>query len=222
MALKIMSMILYVHVSFTYAAIYVVLTALMLVSYAGTVFVSPSFPVSILDDDNDATASDAENGEKNARYCEKCDRVKPDGFHHCSVCGRCISHMDHHCPWTGNCVGLRTKKLFVLFLFYTSVACLWFAYCALRVPPTRSVLSVTVGLAIVVGCLLFGYFCFHLYLLRQGRTTLDFMARRRGNTVGFRSNLLLYFGPNWWAYALPVVPMYLWHPSTVDASTPLK
>ncbi|ETV75019.1 hypothetical protein H257_10621 [Aphanomyces astaci] len=219
MTLKIVCMIVYVRVPFMHVAIYVVLTSLMLVSYAGTVFVSPSFPVSILNDDDDSTAGDVENGE--ARYCEKCDRIKPETFHHCSVCGRCIAHMDHHCPWTGNCVGLRTKKLFVLFLLYTSLACLWFANCALLGVSSSSLLSITVLLSIVVGLLLLGYFCFHVYLLAQGRTTLDFMARRRGNDLGLRGNLLLYFGANWWAYALPVVPMYLWGPPSVDASTPL-
>lgn len=35
--------------------------------------------------------------------------------------------MDHHCPWVGSCVAYRNHKLFVLFLVYTSLGCLYAA-----------------------------------------------------------------------------------------------
>jgi hypothetical protein len=35
--------------------------------------------------------------------------------------------MDHHCPWTDNCVGYLNVKSFLLFLFYTSLLCLYFS-----------------------------------------------------------------------------------------------
>ncbi|KAF0719185.1 Aste57867_1215 [Aphanomyces stellatus] len=220
MALKILCMLAWVHLPPFHVFVYVVLTILMLVSYAGTVFILPSFPVGMLADDS----SDAVDGKEDddpleeARYCEKCDRAKPEGYHHCSVCGQCISHMDHHCPWTGNCVGLRTKKLFILFLLYTSLACLWFAYCVVFVTPhgaRGAVLFTTVVLATLIGFLLLGYFGFHVYLLAHGQTTLDFLARRAGTShAGFHHNLQVYFGPNWWAYPVPLVPACLWAPSS--------
>jgi hypothetical protein len=59
-----------------------------------------------------------------ARYCQKCNYMKPDRTHHCSICRRCTLKMDHHCPWLGNCIGFANYKAFVLFLIYLSLFCL--------------------------------------------------------------------------------------------------
>jgi hypothetical protein len=32
--------------------------------------------------------------------------------------------MDHHCPWVNNCIGQFTQKFFILFCFYSLLACL--------------------------------------------------------------------------------------------------
>jgi len=69
----------------------------------------------------------ASNGE--LRYCNVCEKYKPDLTHHCRHCERCVLHMDHHCPWINNCVGLHNHKYFLQFLFYIPVngcVMLWF------------------------------------------------------------------------------------------------
>ncbi|KAL6066873.1 Palmitoyltransferase [Balamuthia mandrillaris] len=57
------------------------------------------------------------------RICPACQCYKPARSHHCSFCRRCVLEMDHHCPYINNCVGKYNLKVFVLFLFYATLAC---------------------------------------------------------------------------------------------------
>lgn len=67
------------------------------------------------------TASDLEVRKFKRAFCKRCRVPKPPGAHHCSTCNRCVHAMDHHCPWINNCVGQRNLKMFLLFLFYTTL-----------------------------------------------------------------------------------------------------
>lgn len=58
-----------------------------------------------------------------ANFCRKCNAWKPARSHHCSIMGRCILKLDHYCLWIVNCVGLLNQKFFLLFLFYSMLAC---------------------------------------------------------------------------------------------------
>eukprot|EP01071_Lankesteria_metandrocarpae_P006492 Lankesteria_metandrocarpae@DN4374_c0_g1_i1.p1 len=59
------------------------------------------------------------------RRCAKCNGPKPPRAHHCYVCNRCVIKMDHHCPWVNNCVGIANQKLFLLFLLYVCIMCVY-------------------------------------------------------------------------------------------------
>ena len=59
-----------------------------------------------------------------ANFCRKCQAWKPARAHHCSATGRCILKLDHFCIWIVNSVGLLNNKFFLLFLFYTALACI--------------------------------------------------------------------------------------------------
>eukprot|EP00644_Phytophthora_capsici_P008125 jgi/Phyca11/11003/fgenesh1_pm.PHYCAscaffold_60_\ len=153
--------------------------------------------------------------ERVSRYCERCDCDKADHVHHCSVCQRCVYRMDHHCPWTGNCVAWSNKKFFLLFLVYTSLSCLVFN---LMTSPMvedpkfsryEALLKFGWVMTLAVGLLLAGYFLFHLWLLAQGKTTLEFLASKRGELADctFTHNVTVYFGRDVWRWWLPTTPM---------------
>ncbi|OWZ05168.1 Palmitoyltransferase [Phytophthora megakarya] len=156
-----------------------------------------------------------DTSERVSRYCERCDADKADHVHHCSVCNRCVYRMDHHCPWTGNCVAWNNKKFFLLFLLYTALSCLVFN---LMVSPLvgnsqfrhyETLLKFGWVMTLGVGLLLAGYFVFHLWLLREGKTTLEFLTGTRGELAdcGFRHNVMVYFGRDMWSWWLPTTPL---------------
>ncbi|CEG49298.1 palmitoyltransferase, putative [Plasmopara halstedii] len=62
-----------------------------------------------------------------------------------------------------------------------------------------------------IGLLLGGYFAFHVWLLREGKTTLEFLAGKRGELANhtFLYNVTVYFGNNvksWWVPTTPQLP----------------
>ena len=63
--------------------------------------------------------------KKYRKFCKRCKAFKPIRAHHCSICGRCIIKMDHHCPWVNNCVGIGNQKLFLHFLMWVNVTCIY-------------------------------------------------------------------------------------------------
>ena len=76
-------------------------------------------------ENQEAGTSKAANHNKYRKYCKRCKAFKPVRAHHCSMCNRCIIKMDHHCPWVNNCVGLGNHKLFLLFLLYVNLTCIY-------------------------------------------------------------------------------------------------
>ena len=92
---------------------------LSLYSFLATVF---SDPGAVPKDAKPLTALESVDTK---RYCSKCDSFKPLRAYHCKVCNRCVVKMDHHCPWVNNCIGVYNQKLFINFLAWTNVCCIF-------------------------------------------------------------------------------------------------
>jgi len=121
------------------------------------------------------------------RHCKWCGKYKPDRCHHCRVCRTCVLKMDHHCPWIYNCVGHGNYKYFFLLLVY-SVADLHLIFWAQGVSVKESIevdkpfltmflLMFGETLVFLMGTLLSGFLCFHLWLVFKGMTTIEFCEK---------------------------------------------
>ena len=110
-------------------------------------------------------------------YCNKCGTYRPSRAHHCSYCERCILRYDHHCPYVANCVGLRNHKAFILFLGYSgiSLAVMGAQVLSFALQEDTSDWKVLVAGIGGIGLFftLFGFACFHLWLVVRNCTSLE-------------------------------------------------
>ncbi|KAE9610990.1 putative protein S-acyltransferase [Lupinus albus] len=164
------------------------------------------------------------------RYCQKCSHYKPPRAHHCRICKRCVLRMDHHCIWINNCVGHANYKVFIVFVMYAVISCVYslvllvgsVAYDdGLRGEKKNSgsfrTVYVVSGLLLVplsiALCVLLGW---HIYLILHNKTTIEYhegvralwLAEKGGSIynhpydLGPYENLTSVLGPN--------IPTWLW------------
>lgn len=124
------------------------------------------------------------------RTCSRCAKLKPDRSHHCRLCDNCILKMDHHCPWIANCVGFFNYKYFFLMVTYGMLG-LWIfigsfwqtvvitqrndesSYAEIMFITSAYLVNLVLGVAITC------FWFFHIYLISQAHTTIEFCEKRR-------------------------------------------
>lgn len=131
--------------------------------------------------------------------CPICDSLVGENVHHCKQCNRCVKDLDHHCRWINNCINKENYSYFIFLLYslfgylLVSVAMLTSAVVVVMldqypvqygqplanrnfvIAPCATLVCIKL---IIIGLALKLYF-FHLWLMRNNMTTLEYIMKQR-------------------------------------------
>ncbi|KAK7868622.1 hypothetical protein R5R35_008431 [Gryllus longicercus] len=162
--------------------------------------------------------------QPNWRHCDKCNIHVPPRSWHCAECDLCMLKRDHHCFFTGYCVGHYNHRLFLMFLFYLMIACVYatFYNCcflgrqmefsklllktAFSLPMLifHRQLDITVFYVFIFQIIIAGFifvvilFTYHALLVACGRVGYEKNQNISKYDMGMKQNFINVFGERWY------------------------
>lgn len=140
-------------------------------------------------------------------YCQICKVAVEKETKHCRTCNKCVERFDHHCDWLNNCVGKRNYKWFIstvvsAIVLSSYVLCINVALLiGINLPLDENSIIVTnpfigdvtqsirIGVSVATGILIFlliiiiifllQLFSMHVYFIRNGITTYEYIIQKR-------------------------------------------
>ncbi|CAD8082900.1 unnamed protein product [Paramecium sonneborni] len=153
-------------------------------------------------------------------YCDICEAYVKENTKHCKHCNRCCQDFDHHCKWVNNCIGKLNYKIFMMMVTSTMLQFFYTMIVYIRIImlyntqqekllidneiqkfhfyyendlDIKYILSIIMIVdSFIFWILLFQLFIFHIYLIKKGISTYEFIVKPDIKKINPQNSIIIH------------------------------